>query len=127
MNATLRILPLLSAALFIGLLEAAWTGPGREAPVNTWLGVLAIFGLFAVLTAAVAWPRFWLIAPLAILEEMTHGFVGYAGWDPLSSGALFNHWSIGFLGVNVYPYFLFPARGFPFAARRRSSVFPRSQ
>ena len=93
----------LAVAVALGLLEAAWTGPGRGGPVRTWLGVAAI----GIALAAVSWPLVWWIPALAILEELTHIVAQGARptWD-----TVFRHWSTGYLGgVNVYPYLTFPA------------------
>ena len=94
----------MAVAVAIGLIEAAWTGPGRGAPTSTWLGVVAILIVLLVVT----FPKPWLIPALAILEEVTHLFVGY-GWALPTYSTVFNHWSIGYLGVNIAPYLLFPA------------------
>ncbi len=67
-----RAMAAIAVAIAGGLLEAAWTGPSRGAPTNTWLGILAL--LIALL--AVTWPRVWWVPGLAILEEGTHLFVG---------------------------------------------------
>ncbi len=93
----------LVAAVAIGLLEAAWTGPGRGAPTNTWLGVLAILILMGVVT----FPHVWLIPALAILEEIVHGFVGYPGWVP-TWATLSAHWSHAYVGFPLMPYLTFP-------------------
>ena len=93
----------LVAALAVGLLEAAWTGPGRGAPTNTWLGVLAIL----ILLVAVTFPHIWLVPGLAILEEIIHGFVGYPGWAPTTE-TVFNHWSHAYVGFPLMPYLTFP-------------------
>lgn len=86
----------------LGLLEAAWTGPGRGGPTNTWLGVMAIL----VILAIVSWPRLWWIPGLAILEEAVHLMVGYALLP--TSATVFQHWSVEFVGANLYPWLLFP-------------------
>lgn len=98
------ILMAIIAAIAIGLLEAAWTGPGRGIPTNTWLGVIAILIILLFIT----WPRVWLIPGLAIVEEATHGFVGYSGWTPTLDFTILNHWSTGYTGINIYPWLLFP-------------------
>lgn len=90
-------------AIALGLLEAAWTGPGRGAPTNTWLGVLAIFIIFGFIT----FPKAWRIPLLAIIEEGTHLFVGY-GWSLPTWSTIFAHWSTSFVGFNFAPWILFP-------------------
>ncbi|MEE9593279.1 MAG: hypothetical protein V3W28_06845 [Thermoplasmata archaeon] len=89
-------------AVALGLLEAAWTGPGRGGPTNTWLGVMAIL----VVLAVVSWPRLWWIPGLAVLEEGVHLMAGYALLP--TSVTVFQHWSVAFVGVNLYPWLLFP-------------------
>lgn len=100
-RAMLAMVAVLTAAA-LGFLEAAWTGPGRGGPTNTWMGVVAILAILA----AVSWPRLWWVPGLAILEEGVHLFVGYGG---LPGGAqLFGHWSLGLIGFNLYPWLVFP-------------------
>ncbi len=89
-------------AVALGLLEAAWTGPERGGPTNTWLGVVAIL----VILAAVSWPRLWWIPGLAILEEGVHLMAGYALL--LTWATVIRHWSVEFVGLNLYPWLLFP-------------------
>ncbi len=89
-------------AAALGLLEAAWTGPGRGGPTSTWLGVVAIL----VILAFVSWPRLWWIPGLAILEEGVHLMAGYALFPTWS--IVLRHWSVEFVGVNIYPWLLFP-------------------
>lgn len=91
-----------SIAVSAGLLEAAWTGAGRGAPTNTWLGVGALLVIFAVVT----FPRLWWVPGLAILEELVHLVAGYAllpNWNHV-----LGHWSTAYLGVNLYPWITFP-------------------
>ncbi len=102
----------IGAAVFLGLLEAAWTGPGRGVPTNTWMGVLAILGIMVLLIGGIALvtrtlPHLWLIPGLAILEEAVHGFVGYPGWAP-TWDTIFNHWSTGYVGFPLMPWLTFP-------------------
>lgn len=93
----------LLVAAALGLLEAAWTGPGRGGPFDAWKGVLAIYGILLLLT----FPLVWLVPLLAIVEEITHGFTGYEGWRP-TWNTVFRHWSRTYLGFNIYPYLSFP-------------------
>ncbi|MEE9173888.1 MAG: hypothetical protein V3U30_02805 [Thermoplasmata archaeon] len=96
------VLVAVAIAVALGLLEAAWTGPGRGAPTNTWLGVGAIL----IILAAVTWPRLWWIPGLAILEEGVHLMAGYALLPTWAR--VLRHWSIEFVGFNLYPWLLFP-------------------
>ena len=93
-------------AIFIGFLEAAWTRVESSSPVNTWLGVFAILGILSL----VSFPRLWRIPALAIIEEATHGLaqnlVGIP-WVP-TWNTIFAHWSTNFVGMNIYPWILFP-------------------
>ena len=99
-----RVLGTLAVAVALGLLEAAWTGPGRGGPTNVWLGVSAIFVALLVVT----WPRWYLIPGFAIVEEWTHLIVGYGTWLPTEATFL-RHWSVSYLwGWNVYPWLSFP-------------------
>ncbi len=94
-----RALLLIVVAVALGLLEAAWTGPGRGGPTNTWLGVVAIYLIFMVF---VGW-KVYLIPGAAILEEGTHLFVGY-GWQLPTWNVIFSHWSTSFVGFNFFPW-----------------------
>lgn len=99
-----RTVAVLAAAVSLGLLEAAWTGPGRGAPTDVWLGVFAI----SVALLVVAWPRWYLVPGLAIVEEWTHLVTGYGVWLPTADTFL-RHWSVSFLGgLNIYPWLTFP-------------------
>ena len=60
-----------------------------------------------IVLLVVTFPRPWLIPGLAVLEEVTHLFVGY-GWALPTYNTVFNHWSIGYIGFNAYIYLLFP-------------------
>lgn len=93
----------LMASIGLGSLEAAWTGLGRGGPVDTWKGVGGIYLVLFLFTM----PHVWLIPLLAIIEEMTHGFLGYPGWRPTWE-TLLEHWSSQYIGVNLYPYLTFP-------------------
>lgn len=88
-------------AIALGLLEAAWTHRNIGGPQNTWLGIFAI--LFAL--AVVSWPFLWRIPALAILEELTHI---YTIGSTLDYRTVFNHWSVEYIHMNIYPYILFP-------------------
>ena len=91
-------------AVCLGLLEAAWTSPTAGGPRDPMLGCFAI----AVVLTVVSWPRLWLVPGLGILEEMIQAFVGTLGvWRP-NLDTVFHHWSIAYIGFNVYPYILFP-------------------
>ncbi len=92
----------MTIAVALGFLEAAWTGPGRGGPTNTWLGVVAIL----VILAAASWPRLWWIPGLAIIEEGVHLMAGYALLPTWAT--VLQHWSVGFVGLNLYPWLLFP-------------------
>ncbi len=96
------ILVAVTIVVALGFLEAAWTGPGRGGPANTWLGVVAIL----VILAVVSWPRLWWIPGLAILEEGVHLMAGYALLPTWTT--VFRHWSVEFIGLNLYPWLLFP-------------------
>ncbi len=98
-----RATGILGVAIALGFLESAWTGVGRGGPTNVWLGVFAIFVVLFIVT----WPRIEFIPVLAIVEEWTHLIVGYGVWLP-TARTLFNHWSIGYLGINAYPWLTFP-------------------
>ncbi len=89
-------------AVALGLIEAERTGPGRGGPTNTWLWVVAIL----VILAAVSWPRLWWIPGLAILEEGVHLMSGYALLPTWAT--VLRHWSVEFVGLNLYPWILFP-------------------
>ena len=98
----------LVTAVALGLLEAAWTTPtqgGPGGPGGAMLGSLAILTVLLLTT----WPRPWLLFGLAILQESIQGYVGTLGaWHP-TMDTVFNHWSVAYLGMNVYPWILFPA------------------
>lgn len=96
------ILVAVTIAVALGLLEAAWTGPERGGPTSTWLGVVAILAILAL----VSWPRLWWIPGLAILEEGVHLVAGYALFPTWAT--VLRHWSAEFMGVNLYPWLLFP-------------------
>ncbi len=93
-------------AIVVGTLEAAWTGPGRGGPVNTWMGVISILVIFAIITR----PKAWRIPLLATIEEIVHSYVGYYWWGVGGPtwNTIFNHWSVNYIGFNAYPYILFP-------------------
>jgi len=97
-QATLSII----VAVAFGLMESAWTRLGFSGPSETWLGILALFIAFFFVT----FPNFWWIPGLAILEEGIHLIVGY-GVLP-SYDTFFHHWSVGYLGINIYPWITFP-------------------
>lgn len=90
-------------AFAAGLLESAWVAPGHGGPTNTWLGVMALLIAFMTLS----WPFIHWIPGLAILEEGIHLYFGYGGALP-GPDQLFHHWSISYLGFNVYPWITFP-------------------
>ncbi len=107
--------PRWAAAIFIaialGFLEAAWTGPGRGGPTNTWMGIFAIFVIFGFIT----FPKLWWIPLLATIEEITHFILSTTlmapsdlAWNVIILRQFFNHWSVAYVGFNLYPYLLFP-------------------
>ncbi len=96
------VLVAVTIAVALGFLEAAWTGPGRGGPTNTWLGVAAIL----VILGVVSWPRLWWIPGLAILEEGMHLMAGYALYPTWAT--VLRHWSVEFVGLNLYPWLLVP-------------------
>lgn len=96
-----QIVVAISVAISLGFLESAWVGPGRGGPTNVWLGVFAILiGLMAV-----TFPKVWRVPALAILEETVHLL---ASGGTMTWNRIFQHWSVGLIGVNLYVYISFP-------------------
>ncbi len=99
-------------AIALGFLEAAWTRSDAGGPANTWMGIFAILAVFGILT----FPKMWWIPLLATVEEITHLILSVTlmgapiglTWDFVLLRNLFNHWSIAYIGFNLYPYLLFP-------------------
>lgn len=95
---------MLTAALGLGLLEAAWTTPSAPGATYAGLGNFAI----AMVLWVVCWPRIWWILGLSVLEEGTQVFVGsHFAWHP-NYNWFFHHWSAGYFGINLYPMLTFP-------------------
>ncbi len=90
-------------AVALGLLETSWTGSHQA---NTALGVLAIFLVFL----GVSVPRVWWIPALAILEEQVNYLTAGPAWWNNGQGpdVILHHWSAAFIGLNLFPYVLFP-------------------
>lgn len=89
-------------AVALGFLEAAWTYPDRGGPHNIRWGVTAILVVLLIVT----WPYIWWIPALAIVEELAHL---YSTGGHLTRGRVLRHWSVDYVGVNIYPYITFPA------------------
>ena len=91
-------------AILLGVLEAAWTRPGGGGPANTWMGIFAILGVLLL----VSFPRLWRIALLAIIEEASHLILTSPLSLELIYRQVFFHWSISYVGGNIYPWIFFP-------------------
>ncbi len=95
----------LTAAVGLGLLEAAWTTPAAPGATRPMLGSLGI----AMALGAVCWRRLWWVPALGMLEELVQIFAGqHPDVWPTPAQALFGHWSAAFTPVNLYPYLSFP-------------------
>lgn len=97
-----------AVAIALGLLEAAWTTPAAPGATRAMLGSFGI----GVALAVVCWPRLWWVPALGMVEELVQIFVGQLPpVRPSVSQALFEHWSAGVTGLNLYPYLSFPLMG----------------